>query len=182
MGFLFITILFALAILVLAFVGVFGRFPDNWEWVGIVLAGLGLAMGAPSVFQMMLGRPKLLSDYDRHVRGQERALMVFLKNPQLSRKSLWRKLGVRRDTIESLIASFCITEVGTNKVMTEPIMHASIFSDDDPAHIGKNRIALPPTITYEASIMIALWDGTKHKAIIPGDNVRRGLTDRVQKI
>src|SRR4030042_7069739 len=110
MGFLFITILVALAILVLAFVGVFGRFPDNWEWVGIVLAGWGIAMGTPSIFQMMLGRPKLLRDYDRHVRNQERALLIFLKNPPLSEKSIWRKIGIRRDTISSLSVSFCITE------------------------------------------------------------------------
>jgi len=48
-GLSIVIILFALAMLIVAFVGVFGRFPDNWEWVGIVLAGWGIAMGAPSV-------------------------------------------------------------------------------------------------------------------------------------
>ncbi len=169
MGFSFIIILFALAILVLAFVGVFGRFPDNWEWVGIILAGWGIAMGAPSVFQMMLGRPKLLRDYDRHVRNQERALMIFLKNPPLSEKSIWRKLGVRRDTIASLSASFRISE--TAKV-TIPIMHARIYSDDDPTEAGSWRIALPPTFSWSTSIMVAMWDDTKKKAIVLGDKVR----------
>src|SRR3972149_5535864 len=101
MGFSFLIILSALAILVLAFVGVFGRFPDNWEWVGIVLAGGGLAIGAPSVLQMIIGRPKLIRDYDRVIKNQERALAIFLKNPPLDDRSIWRKLGVRRDTIAS---------------------------------------------------------------------------------
>ena len=172
MGFSFVIILVALAILILAFVGIFGRFPDNWEWVGIILAGGGLAMGAPSLLQMMLGRPKLLRLCDRHVRNEERALMIFLKNPQLSKKSIWRKLGVRRDTIASLSASFCITEVGTNKVMTEPIMHARIYSDDDPTKAGSWRIALPPTFSWSTTIMVAKWDDTKKKAIVLGDEVR----------
>ncbi len=166
---MFIIILFALTIFVLAFVGVFGRFPDNWEWVGIVLAGWGLAMGAPSGLQMMLGRPKLLRDYDRHVRNQERALMIFLKNPPLSEKSIWRKLGVRRDTIASLSASFRISE--TAKV-TIPIMHARIYSDDDLTEAGSWRIALPPTFSWSTSIMVAMWDDTKKKAIVLGDKAR----------
>ena len=169
------VILFVLGVLLLALVGFLGRFPDNWEWVGIVLAGVGLAMGVPSVLQMVVGRPKLMVDFDRVVKGNERSLAIFLKNPQLEKKSIWRKLGIRRDTIESLIVSFCITEVGTGKVMTEPIMHARIYADDDPTNIGKNRIALPPTISFEASIMLAMWDETKHKAIIPGDKLRRSI-------
>jgi len=172
MGFSFIAILFLLAILVLAFVGVFGRFPDNWEWVGIVLAGWGIAMGTPTVFQMILGRPKLLTDYDRHVRDQERALIIFLKNPPLRKRSIWDRLGVRRDTIVSLSASFCITEIGTNKVMTEPIMHARIYSDDDPTESGSWRIALPPTFSWSTSIMVAMWDDTKKKAIVLPDRLR----------
>ena len=130
-------------------------------------------MGTTNVFQMVLGRPKLLRDYDRHVRDQERALMIFLKNPPLSEK--WRKLGVKRDTIASLSASFCITEVGTNKVMTKPIMHARIYSDDDPTEAGSWRIALPPTFSCSTSIMVAMWDDTKKKVIVLGDKVRDSL-------
>ena len=165
-------ILIVLGILVFAFRGFFGVFPDNWEWVGIILAGVGLIMGTPSVLQMIMGRPRLMICFDRLVRNQERSLGIFLKNPPLGKKSNWRKLGVKRDTIESLIVSFCVTEVGTGKIKTQPIMHAKIYSDDDPTHIGKNRIALPPTITYEASVMIAMWDESKKKAIIPGDTLR----------
>ncbi|MBI2832141.1 MAG: hypothetical protein HYX79_07790 [Chloroflexi bacterium] len=168
MGVSFLIILFALAILVLAFVGVFGRFPDNWEWVGIVLAGWGIAMGAPSLFQMMIGRPKLLTSYERHVIERKRALLILLKNPPLGQRSIWRKLGVRRDTIESLIVSFGITEVGTGKVILL-IANAKIYSDDDPTGIGRKRIALPPTISSEAAVTIALWDETKNKTVIAAD-------------
>ena len=126
-------------------------------------------MGAPSIFQMIFGRPKLLRDYDRHVRNQERALIIFLKNPPLSEKSVWRKLGVRRDTIASLSASFRVSEKAR---VTIPIMHARIYSDDDPTQAGSWRIALPPTFSWSTSIMVARWDDTKKKAIVLGDNVR----------
>jgi hypothetical protein len=164
-----VIILSALAILIVAFFGVFGRFPGNWEWVGIVLAGLGIAMGVPSVLQRIYGRPKLLTNYDKHVQDQERALIVFLKNPPLEPKSLLAKLGVRRDTIASLSASFRISEKAK---VTIPIMHSRIYSDDDPTEAGSWRIALPPTFSWSTSIMIAMWDNAKKKAIVLGDTAR----------
>ncbi len=170
-------ILLALVILVIAFVGVFGRFPDNWEWVGIVLAGWGIAMGAPSLLQMVMGRPKLLTSFERVVDGPKRALAIFLKNPPLGEKSIWGKLGIRRDTIASLSASFRISEVA--KVVI-PIMHARIYTPDDPtgidpARIGTWRIALPPTLSFETCIMIAMWDSEKKKAIVVGDKSRNSV-------
>jgi len=167
-------ILLALVILVIAFVGVFGRFPDNWEWVGIVLAGWGIVMGAPSLLQMVMGRPKLMISFDREADDEKTYLAVFLKNPQLEKKSIWRKLGVKRDTIESLIVSFRISEVGTGKIII-PIMQSRIYSDDDTTDVGKNRITLPPTLSFEASVMIAIWDKVKKKAIIPGDRLRSSV-------
>jgi len=170
-------ILILLGILVFALRGFFGVFPDNWEWVGIVLAGVGLLMGVPSTLQMMMGRPKLILDFDRIEKGEGRTLAIFLKNPQLGnpqsgKKSIWRKLGFKRETIESLTASFCIVEIGTRKVMTQPIMHARIYSDDDPTDVGNNRIALPPTLSFETCVMIAMWNDAKKKAIVPGDRNR----------
>ena len=51
-------------------------------------------------------------------------------------------------------------------------MHARIYSDDDPTEAGSWRIALPPTFSWFTSIMIAMWDDTKKKAIVTGDKVR----------
>ena len=175
MVFLLAIILIILGFLVFAFKGAFGVFPDNWEWVGIILAGVGLLMSIPSILQMAIGRPKLLRNYDRHIRDKERALMIFLKNPPLSEKSIWRKLGVRRDAITSLSATFCITEIGSNKVVTKPIMHARIYSDDDPTKAGSWRMALPPTFSWSTTMMIASWDDTKKKAIVLGDEIRNSL-------
>jgi len=170
-------ILVILGLLVFALRGVFGVFPDSWEWTGIVLAGLGLIMGVPSVLQMAMGRPKLMMDFDRVVEGQKRALAIFLKNPPLGEKSIWRKLGIRRDTIASLSASFRISEVA--KVVI-PIMHARIYTPDDPTKIdptkiGAWRIALPPTLSFESCIMIAMWGNEKKKAIVLGDKSRNSV-------
>jgi len=124
-------ILIILGLLVLSLRGFLGIFPDSWEWVGIILAGLGLIMGVPSMFQMAMGRPKLILDFTKIVHDKERHLAIFLKNqplgnPQEGQKSIWRKLGVKRDTIESLTVSFRYTEVGTGRILI-PVMQARIF-------------------------------------------------------
>lgn len=145
---------------------------NTWELVGIVLTGLGVAIGVPSVLQKIYGRPKLLREYGEYVRERERELIIFLKNQPLARKSFLRKLGIRRDTISSLSISFRISE---KERVVIPIMHARIYPDDDPTEAGSWRVALPPTFSSSAGIMIAEWNDKKKKAIVPGDKVRRGV-------
>jgi hypothetical protein len=159
----------ALVIIIVIIGGVLGRFPNVWEWVGIVFAVVGVAIGVPSLLQRIFSRPKLVTEYDKYVRGQERGLIVFLKNPPLGKKSFLKKLGVRRDTVSSLSASFRIS--GGGKVII-PIMHCRIYTDDDPTDAGSWRIALPPTFSWSTSVMIAMWDDAKKKAIVLGDTVR----------
>jgi hypothetical protein len=116
--------------------------------------------------QKIFGRPKLLREYDKYVRDQERGLIILLKNPPLERKSFLRRLGVRRDTISSLSASFRISE----KVrVIIPIMQARIYSEDDPTQAGCRRIALPPTFSGSASIVVAMWSDAKKKAMVLRD-------------
>lgn len=161
--------LFAFVIIVGVFVNISGRIPDVWEWVALLFGGLGAAFGLPSGLQRLFGRAKLLREYDRYMRGEERGLMVFLKNPPLDKKSFLRVLDVRREAISSLSASFRISEAG--EVMV-PIMHCRIYTDDDPADAGSWRIGLPPTFSWSTSIMVATWDDKKKKAILLGDIVR----------
>ncbi len=172
-------ILIVLGLLLFALRGLFGVFPDNWEWVGIVLAGMGLLMGVPSILQMAMGSPKLMVDFDRIVEDKERHLAIFLKNQQLGNPlegetSIWRKLGVKRDTIESLTVGFCISEVGTGRILI-PVMQARIFSDADLNESGTWRTTLPPTLSFETSVMIATWDENKKKAIVLGDRTKSSV-------
>jgi len=158
-----------LAIIIIIIGVAIGRFPNVWEWVGILVAVVGVAIGVPNLLQRIFGRPKLLREYDKYVRGQERGLMVFLKNPPLEKKSFLKKFGVRRETISSLSASFRILKGGKTIVN---IMHCRIYTDDDPTNAGSWRIALPPTFSWSTSIMVAMWDDAKKKAILIGDTVR----------
>jgi hypothetical protein len=172
-------ILIILGLVVFALRGFLGVFPDSWEWVGIVLAAVGLLMGAPSMLQMAIGRPKLLLDFDRIARDRERHLAIFLKNQQLGnplkwKKSIWRKLGIKRDTIESLTVSFRISEVGSGKILI-PIMQARIYSNADPNELGTWRTTLPPTLSFETTVMVAMWDGNKKRAIVPGDKTKSSV-------
>jgi len=176
MWLLLAIILIILGLSVFALRGFFGVFPDNWEWVGIVLAGVGILMGTTNMLQMAIGRPKLLLEFDRIVKDRERNLALFLKNQQLGNpleggKSIWRKLGGKRDTIESLTVSLRILEVGTGKILI-PVMQARIFSDADPDECGTWRTTLPPTLSFETSVIITMWDENKKKAIVLGDKTK----------
>jgi hypothetical protein len=168
-----LVIIVVLAILSLAFIGIFGRYPDEWEWVGIVLAGLALAMATPSIFQMFWGRACVEIEFEVSAKGSERSLLIFLKNPPVKSRIL-KGLGVKRETVQSLTAEIRISEFGSKKIIV-PIRHARLFSDDDSSDIGSNRIVLPPTYSVAASIMVAMWDNKNKRAVILGDRIRQPL-------
>lgn len=162
-----LSIAIALIILALIFFslkGLFGYFPDNWEWVGIVLAGVGLAVATPSIFQRAFGKPIAEIEYFRGVDREDRFLSVFLMNPPIKNKFL-KMLGVRRETIQSLVVQFRISEQGSNKVII-PIRTARIITDEDSEYTGKDRITLPPTYSVGATCMFVLWDEKKNKALV----------------
>ncbi len=166
-------VLFVLAILCLAFIGIFGRFPDEWEWVGIVLAGVGIAMATPSIFQMFWGRACIETEFEVSARGNERSLVIFLRNPPIQNRIL-KTLGVKRETVQSLTAEIRISEFGSKKIIV-PIRHVRLFSDEDTSDKASNRIVLPPTYSVAASIMAAMWDNKAKRAIILGDLLRQPL-------
>jgi hypothetical protein len=170
---LILLVIILLAIVYCAFIGIFGRYPDEWEWIGIIVAGVALAMATPSIFQIFWGRAHLETEFHRHAENNDRALVIFLKNPPV-KKRLLKLLRVKRESVQSITAEFSISEVGSNTIIV-PIRHARIYSDDDPTDIGSNRIVLPPTFSVAASIAIAQWDNRENKAIIPGDRLRQSL-------
>lgn len=157
-------VLIILACLVFALRGVFGDFPAQWEWVGMVLAGVGILLASPTILQMALGRPTLRAEFDNDAQGQDRSLIVFLKNPPVS--SLIKRLGIRRETIQSLTASVRISEVGSGRIVI-PVLQAQIYSDSDETEAGRGRATLPPTFSVGASIMVACWDTANKRAIVP---------------
>lgn len=168
-----VLIIVVLAVICLAFIGIFGRFPDEWEWVGIVLAGFGLAMATPSIFQMFWGRAVVELQFEVYPENSERALAIFFKNPTVKSRIL-RMLGVKREVVQSLTAEIRISDVGSNTIIV-PIRQARIYSDDDPSDSGNNRIVLPPTYSVGASIMVAHWDNQQKRAIIPPDRRKQPL-------
>ena len=86
-------------------------------------------MSVPNVFQMAIGRPLLKVESYLYVQGNERTLQVLLKNPPIT-NSIWRLLGVRRDTIQSLTVAYRISERGSGTIIV-PIRQASIYPDED---------------------------------------------------
>jgi len=170
---LVVLVIVVLAILCLAFIGILGRFPDEWEWVGIVLAGVALAMATPIIFQMLWGRCVVETQFEVYPENSKRVLVIFFRNPPVKSRIL-KILGVKRETVQSLTVEMRISEVGSNTIKV-PIRQARIYSDDDPSDLGNNRIVLPPTYSVSSSVMVAQWDDLQKKAIIPPDRRRQPL-------
>ena len=51
-----------------------------------------------------------------------------------------------------------------------PVMQARIYSDADSSDEGSFRVRVPPTMSYETCIMIAMWNENKKVAVVPGVN------------
>ena len=157
----------------LALTGIFGNFPSEWEWVGVVLAVAGLAVAFPQMLQQLLGAPQLTVEPNAHVEDDHRLLSVFIKNSPLT--GVAKRLGLKRDTIESLTAHFQIVEAGSGTVVV-PIRHCRIRSDADETDAGRQRIALPPTYSVGASAPILLWDPDTRQALVAPDRLRQDAT------
>ena len=169
-----VIVVVVLAIVCLAFIGIFGRFPDEWEWVAIVFVGVGIALTTPGVLQMFLGRACVETEFEVSARAHERSLVVFLKNPPIE-NGILKVLGIKREPVQSLTAEVRISEFGSKKIVA-PIRHARLFTDEETSpDKWFNRIALPPTYSVAASIMVAMWDNGRKQAIILGDILRQPL-------
>jgi hypothetical protein len=166
--------LFAILLLILlAFTGVFGKFPDSWSWTGIVLAGLGIVMTAPTIFQMILGGPRVDVDFRDYMQSGTKLLQVFFNNPPVTNR-VWRFLGVHRETVASLSAQFRISEVGSGTIIV-PIHQAPLYADDADSDACRQRIPLPPTYSVGATAAIILWDTPNKCAVIPPDRLRQPI-------
>ena len=139
------------------------------EFVGLGLtafSAVGVFLAAPTLLQLFFGVPKLNTrfDYEDSEDGH-RLLVVFLENLPAA-KWLRRWALVKRDTIQSLTATFQIYHVETGSVVV-PVHQARIYSDDDPTDAGRGRITLPPTYSVAASIAVAKWNPNSGLTEVP---------------
>ena len=158
---MFVTILLSALVsilLVAAFRGVFGDFPEEWEWVGMVFAISGLVLAMPTIVQMLWGQWRLEQEFLVLVENNYRQLSVLFKNPPVKRR-ISKRLGASRDPIHSLVVSYRLREKGSNTIIV-PVRQLMLWSDDDPSDstLGRWRISLPPTYSVGASTTLARWD------------------------
>lgn len=138
------------------------------QFVGLGLAvfsAVGVLFAAPTLLQIFFGGPKLNTRFDNDSGDGHRLLIVFLEN-QPAAKWLRRLAVVKRDTIQSLTATFQIYHVEAGSVVV-PVHQARMYSDDDPTDEGRDRITLPPTYSVAASIVVAIWNSNSGLAEIP---------------
>ena len=54
---------------------------------------------------------------------------------------------------------------------TSPILQSLIYSDEDSTDKGQYRIALPPTYSVGASVLVASWDYKTSQAFLGGQTL-----------
>lgn len=54
-------------------------------------------------------------------------------------------------------------------------MQARVYSDADSSGQGSWRVTVPPTLAFETSVMVAMWNDSKKVAVVPGDNLRTSV-------
>ena len=143
-----------------------------WEWlsIGLGLAGaLALFMSVPTFIQMFAGRPRLNLLFERITEGESRALLVFIKNQPVTHW-LFKRLRVRRDTVQSLTAQFTLSEAGSGHIII-PNIEARIYSDADPDDEGRDRISLPPTFSVGASFIVAIRNTKEAEVVVPKSRI-----------
>ena len=142
--------------------------PKWVQFVGLglsVFSAVGVVLAAPTLLQIFFGGPKLNTRFGVDPGDGNRLLIVFLEN-QPAATWLRRLAVVKRDTIQSLTATFRIYHVEAESVVV-PVHQARIYSDDDPTDEGRYRITLPPTYSVAASILVAKWNPDSGRAEIP---------------
>ena len=161
------------AILLLAVVAGFGVYfdyfdelPSEWEWFFGILSVVGFVVGTVVFPQLVWGRPKLTWDFHTEQAEGERHLAVMFHNPPVQMKLL-RRLGVHRQGIQSLVVQFQLKEAGSGTIVV-PILQSLIYSDEDSTDKGQYRIALPPTYSVGASVLVASWDYKTSQAFLGG--------------
>jgi len=165
-------VLLFLAILVFCIAKLLGTFPTGWELFNLVLGAIGLAMTTTGIFQSIAGRPILMATFERGALENKRSLHVTLRNVPIGKKSIWKKLGVQRDSIHSLEVYYQTLEAGSNTIIQPPI-RAKIYDDSDSTM--KNRVMLPPTLIPGVSIFIADWDERQSSVFLRGDELHAPL-------
>lgn len=140
-------------------------FPLWAEWTAAIIGGAAFLLAVQPFTQFIWGRPKLDLEFDRYVEGQNRLLVVLLKNPPISSKIL-NALRISRNPIQSLVVHFRIAEHGSGRIEITN-RQARIYTDTEADDSGRWRISLPPTFSGGANVVVARWDTDIARTVVP---------------
>ena len=121
-------------------------------------------MGIGPFAQWIWGRPVLKTRFERDAQGNDRCLIIFLRNAPV--KNAFLKRLVQRNSVDSLTAWYQVSEVGSSKILL-PVRQLLIYSDSDGDDNGRWRVTLPPTYSVGASIMPVVWDHSLNAVVLP---------------
>ncbi len=88
--------------------------PTTWEWVGILLAIIGILMAVQPFLQMIYGQPKLSIRPSVVMEKETAAIGLHVSNPPIT--EWWLSLlGVTKQTAEGVVISYMIDELESGK-------------------------------------------------------------------
>ena len=119
------------------------NFPNEWEWVALGLGTVGLVMSTKPFLQEVFGQPKLTLSFNYaevivpKVSQEDMILQCEVRNDPIV-KGILRLLGVRRLTVEDLIAELIITDAHSGVMIFSAVPMINTFTG-----IRSQRTVLP---------------------------------------
>ena len=128
----------------------FSSFPA--QWVALIISLVAVLMAVPGLLQRKYGAPKIVITFDEEESENYRYLGCAIYNRPIL-QGLLRRLGVRREMAQDVVASFAISEQGTNRVIC-PESNTKIKTQQG---VAWDRIELPASV-IPARIVVVNFD------------------------
>lgn len=88
---------------------------ETWQWISFGLAVLATLMAAPTLFQMIGGKPSLKVEFVTSRSSVGEVFRCYVSNRRIQSR-LMRWVGVQRSPAD-IAVSYSVSEAGTNKVI-----------------------------------------------------------------
>lgn len=133
------------------------QFPVSMEWVGLVLAIIGVVVAMPWILSLIFGDPELKAFFDSCEVDNSTVLGCEICNPPIIDGCLYY-LGARRQTALGVRGQWAIEEPHSSRVLYRGNV---LFVNDDLLSGGSSVIDIPPSESGLSIGMIQFYEGSK---------------------
>ena len=121
------------------------------EWLALIISFVALLMGVSALLERRYRAPEIAITFDKEEYEDHGYLCCAIWNRPIM-KGLLRRLGIRREMAQDVVASFAIREEGTNRVIY-PLTQAKIKTEQG---VAGHRIALAASVVPARIVVVGI--------------------------